>query len=130
MHGRNLVLTAALLGFSGVALGAFGAHGLQATLEATGRAATFETASRYHLIHALAMLGAAWLAGQTPGRWARLAGWYFAAGTLVFSGSLYLLAVSDVGWLGAVAPVGGALLLAGWACLGWAAWQASPNSSP
>lgn len=122
---KTLILIAAVLGFTGVALGAFGAHGLQSTLEANGRAGTFNTASEYHLIHALAILAAAWLASLDGSGTilARRAGWVFLAGTLIFSGSLYLLAILDIGLFGATAPIGGILLLAGWGLLGWSAWR-------
>ncbi len=120
---RTFVVLAAGFAFVGVALGAFGAHGLANVLEANGRAATFDTASQYHLMHALALLGAAWAADRWPGRLTRWAGGLFAAGMILFSGSLYVLAIFNVGFMGAVAPLGGALLLAGWLCLGLAAWN-------
>ncbi len=119
---RLFIIIAAALGFTGVALGAFGAHGLQATLEANERVNTFETAARYHMVHALAIMAVAWLTTQTGGDWPRRAGLLLTAGTLVFSGSLYLLAIFDWGFMGAVAPVGGVLLVAGWACIGVAGW--------
>lgn len=120
---RVFTIIAAGLAFIGVALGAFGAHGLAATLEASGRADTFDTANQYHLIHALALLGAAWAAERWPGRAARWAGYLFVLGVLLFSGSLYVLAIFDIGFMGAVAPLGGAALLGGWLCLGLAAWR-------
>jgi uncharacterized membrane protein YgdD (TMEM256/DUF423 family) len=119
---RQFVVGAAVLGFLGVALGAFGAHGLEPTLEANGRLDTFATASRYHMYHALALVAVAWFNTHTPSRLARWSGYLLLAGTLVFSGSLYVLAVADLSIMGAVAPIGGALLLAGWGCLGLAAW--------
>ena len=100
---------AAMLGFSGVALGAFGAHGLRSILETHGTEAIWQTAVIYHLIHAVAVLAA--------GSVRPLAAKFWAAGVLVFSGSLYILAVTGVRWLGAVTPVGGVLLLAGWVIL-------------
>lgn len=122
---RTFIVIAALLGASGVGLGAFGAHSLGAVLEANGRAATFDTATHYHLIHALALLAAAWLDEQHPGQWTRRAGWLFILGVILFSGSLYLLAIFNLRFMGAVAPFGGAALMAGWACLGWSAWRRS-----
>lgn len=124
---RNFILIAAVLGFLGVALGAFGAHALDATLQANGRADTFDTANHYHLIHALAIIAAAWVESRTSSdnptakRWGRLAGWFFLAGEVLFSGSLYILAIFNLGFMGAVAPFGGFALLAGWASLGLAA---------
>jgi uncharacterized membrane protein YgdD (TMEM256/DUF423 family) len=112
----------ALSGFIGVALGAFAAHGLKERLDAS-LLAVFETGVRYQMYHALALLGAGYAAAKWPGSAALAAGWLFAAGTLVFSGSLYLLALSGLRWLGAVTPVGGLAFLAGWLCLAWAAWR-------
>ena len=100
-----------------VAAGAFGAHALRSRL-APDLLAVFETAARYQMYHALALLAVAWAADRWPGQSVRWAGWLFAIGTVLFSGSLYLLALSGVRWLGAVTPLGGAALLAGWACLG------------
>lgn len=120
---RQFIIIAAVLGFFGVALGAFGAHGLEPTLEANGRTDTFETAARYHMYHALALIGVAWLAKQYQTRIVTWGGYLLTAGVLIFSGSLYILAIADLGFMGAVAPIGGAALLAGWGCIGYAAWQ-------
>ncbi len=103
-----------------VAAGAFGAHALRARLD-PGALAVFETGARYQMYHALALLAVAWLAERGGGGVARTAGWCFLGGTVLFSGSLYLLAVSGMGWLGAVTPLGGGLFLAGWLTLAWAA---------
>lgn len=102
---------------------AFGTHALRASLEASGRFDTYETALQYHLIHALALLGAAWVAERYPGRWSTWAGWLLTAGVILFSGSLYILAIGNLSFMGAVAPLGGTCLLAGWAALGMAAWR-------
>lgn len=99
-----------------VAAGAFGAHAFRSRL-APDLLAVFETATRYQMYHALALLAVAWAADRWPGPAVRRAGWLFVAGTALFSGSLYLLALSGVRWLGAITPIGGAALLAGWACL-------------
>lgn len=106
----------------GVAAGAFGAHGLRARL-APEMLVVWETAVRYQLVHALALLATAWALTRWPGRPAELAGWLFVAGTLLFSGSLYALSVSGQRWLGAVTPFGGLAFLAGWASLIWAAYH-------
>lgn len=111
----RLVFAAAILGLSGVLLGAFGAHALGLAGKPLD---TWHTAGQYHLGHALAALLAA-LLGATR------AGWLFVAGTLVFSGSLYLLVVTGAKWLGAVTPVGGALFLVGWGMLAAAAIKPS-----
>ena len=120
---RTWIIAAAIAGGLGVALGAFGAHGLEATLAATGRADTFETASRYHLIHALALLLAGLGGAQLDPRPLRWAGWAFIVGLFLFSGSLYILAVFDLGIMGAIAPLGGAAFIIGWVCVGLAAWR-------
>lgn len=112
----------ALSGFVAVALGAFAAHGLKARLS-PDLLATFEVGVRYQMFHALALLGAGWAATRWPGGAVTAAGWLFVAGTALFSGSLYILALSGIRWLGAVAPVGGLALLAGWLCLAWGAWK-------
>lgn len=99
-----------------VAAGAFGAHGLRARLS-PDLLAVFETAARYQMYHALALLAVGWAVTRWPGPWPVRAGWLFAVGTLLFSGSLYALALSGMRWLGAVTPLGGVAFLAGWACL-------------
>ncbi len=109
-------------GFVGVGLGAFGAHGLKTRL-APDMLAIFEVGVRYQMVHALALLAVGWACTRWPGAAATASGWLFVAGTLVFSGSLYALALSGARWLGAVTPVGGVALLAGWLCLAWAAWK-------
>jgi uncharacterized membrane protein YgdD (TMEM256/DUF423 family) len=99
-----------------VAAGAFGAHGLRARLS-PDLLAVFETAARYKMYHALALLAVGWAVTRWPGPWPVRAGWLFAVGTLVFSGSLYALALSGMRWLGTVTPLGGLAFLAGWTCL-------------
>ena len=114
------LLLASLNGLLGVAAGAFGAHALKSRLP-PDLLAVFETGARYQLVHGAALLGVAWLASVQPGRVATLAGACFAAGTVLFSGSLYALALTGVRALGAITPLGGACFLAGWALLGVAA---------
>ena len=99
-----------------VAAGAFGAHGFRARLS-PDLLAVFETAARYQMYHALALLAVGWAVTRWPGPWPVRAGWLFAVGTLLFSGSLYALALSGMRWLGAVTPLGGLAFLAGWTCL-------------
>jgi uncharacterized membrane protein YgdD (TMEM256/DUF423 family) len=99
-----------------VAAGAFAAHALRARL-APDLLAVFETAARYQMYHALGLIAAAWAVTRWPGPWPLRAGWLFLAGTILFSGSLYALALSGVRWLGAVTPFGGLAFLAGWICL-------------
>ncbi len=102
--------------FLAVAAGAFGAHALRARLspELLG---VFETGARYQMYHALALLAVGWAVAQWPGALPRAAGWLFVLGTVLFSGSLYALALSGARWLGAITPLGGVALLAGWVCL-------------
>lgn len=120
---KTFMLVAAGLGALGVGLGAFGAHGLAAVLEANGRADTFETATHYLMVHALALLILTGLETKLPVQWLRRAGYLFIAGVIIFSGSLYILAIFNVRFMGAVAPIGGTALIVGWICLGIAAWQ-------
>ena len=120
---RRFILIAAVVGFFGVALGAFGAHGLKATFEANGRGDTFQTATEYQMLHALALLAVAWISSQYPGKFIQWAGYLFLIGVILFSGSLYILSIFDLSFMGAVAPFGGVSLLGGWFCLGWAAFH-------
>ena len=106
-----------MLGFLGVTLGAFGAHALRSRLSPE-MLAVFETGVRYQMYHTFAVLIVAAAIGRIgDASLLVLAGWFFFAGILLFSGSLYALALTGVGVLGAVTPVGGLLFLIGWACL-------------
>lgn len=119
-----LLIIAGLLGFTGVALGAFGAHGLKQTLESTGQLKTWEKAVFYQMTHAVALLALA-MAGQ-PLRATALIGWFWIAGTVCFSGSLYWLALGGpVRLLWPITPLGGLALLTGWAWLVVAAFRES-----
>ena len=118
MTARFLIQLAALLGGLGVAIGAFGAHALRPMLEASHRFDTFETAVRYQFYHALALLGIGILWAQRPElRHLGTTGALWLGGVLLFSGSLYLLCFTGITKLGAVAPVGGLLLIGGWLSL-------------
>lgn len=119
---RGFLMLAAFFGFTGVALGAFAAHGLKSRLSAE-YLAIFHTGVTYQLVHTLALLGVALLAAQIPGRLITWAGASFAIGILLFSGSLYLLTMTGVSKLGIVTPFGGLAFLVGWVCLGLAAWR-------
>jgi len=121
---RLWLLLSAVAGFSGVALGAFAAHGLKSRLTPE-YLAVFQTGTHYQLIHALALFGVALLATRLPGRAVNLAGGCFALGILLFSGSLYLLTLTGATGLGVITPFGGLAFLAGWLCLGLAAWRIS-----
>jgi uncharacterized membrane protein YgdD (TMEM256/DUF423 family) len=108
--------------FIGVALGAFAAHGLKTRL-AENLLAAFETGVRYQLFHALALLAVGLAYGRWPGPVMAASGYLFVAGTVLFSGSLYALSLSELRWLGAITPLGGIAFLGGWLCLAWAVFK-------
>jgi uncharacterized membrane protein YgdD (TMEM256/DUF423 family) len=110
----------ALSGFSAVALGAFGSHGLRGRLT-PDMLDVFQSAVSYQFYHSLAWLAVVLLGLHCPSRWLRLSGSCFGIGILLFCGSLYVLALSGIHWLGAVTPLGGLAFLAGWLLLGLAA---------
>lgn len=115
MHKR-LLITAAILGFLSVALGAFGAHTLKEYIDASSLA-VFETGVRYQFYHVFAIALAGMVYAYFPGKKIVLAGNLFLLGTCLFSGSLYILAVSSIRWLGAITPLGGLAYMAGWLLL-------------
>ncbi len=117
---RRFLTLGALSAFIAVAAGAFGAHALRARLD-PGMLAAFETGARYQMYHALALLVVAWASERWPGRLTAAAGWSFVTGTLLFSGSLYAMALTGQRALGAITPLGGVAFLAGWLCLALAA---------
>jgi uncharacterized membrane protein YgdD (TMEM256/DUF423 family) len=120
---------AGILGATGVTTGALAAHALENSLSVDDLA-TFETASRYQVYHALALLGVAWSRTQWGGRLTTFAGVSFSGGVVLFSGSLYLLALTDVSIFGAVAPLGGASLIAGWVFLGLSGFRRPLDQNP
>lgn len=119
-----LVAGASLAGIA-VAAGAFGAHGLKDRLAASGQAENWETACRYAMVHALALLVVGLLAAIRPPAPASLtvAAWFFFGGTLIFSGCLAALALSGIKILGAIVPIGGVLMIAGWVLFALAGWR-------
>lgn len=119
---RTWFAVGSILATLAVAAGAFGAHGLENRLSADDLD-TYQTAARYHMYHALGLLAVAYAAQRFGGGLVSAAGWLFIAGIVLFSGSLFLLALSGIKILGAVAPIGGTCFLAGWACLAVAAWR-------
>jgi uncharacterized membrane protein YgdD (TMEM256/DUF423 family) len=126
MTGKLFLSLGSLGGLLAVAFGAFGAHALRGRLDdyATG---VFETAVQYQFFHSLALLAVGLLALNQPATTLmRSSGWLFLTGIVIFSGSLYLLSLTGMRWLGAVTPIGGLAFIAGWACLAAAAWQLAP----
>jgi len=120
MRGAPLfLLLGAVYGLLGVAFGAFGAHALRSRL-APDMLAVYHTGVEYQFYHAFALLAVGVLCTVRPGPGLGVAGWCFGLGVLLFSGSLYLLALTGTRWLGAITPVGGLLFLVGWAALIWA----------
>jgi len=119
---RLWLLLSACAGFTGVALGAFAAHGLKHQLT-PAYLAVFQTGAHYQLVHALALFGVGLLALLRPAPLVNCAGALFTLGIALFSGSLYALTLSGIGALGMVTPFGGLAFLAGWLCLGIAAWK-------
>lgn len=120
---RTFATWGGVLGFLAVALGAFGAHGLRDRLS-TESMAIYQTGVQYHMLHALALLAVAAMADKI--RNAATIGWLFIFGVLIFSGSLYLLAITGQNWLGAITPLGGICFLAGWGMLAYGA-KRGPN---
>jgi uncharacterized membrane protein YgdD (TMEM256/DUF423 family) len=118
---KTFLFVAAVMGVVGVGLGAFGAHGLRGRLSPE-MLTVFETGVRYHMYHALALMAVAALMPRLDGRAIVIAGWSFTAGIVLFSGSLYALALTGVTTLGAVTPLGGVAFLIGWVCLAVAAF--------
>jgi len=122
---RRWLVFGAVLGGLAVACGAFGDHALKAHFAADGslspaeehQLAVWEIAARYEMYHALALLAVGILAGRSDQRLLHIAGWLFTVGTVIFSGCMYALALTGQRWLGAIVPIGGISLIAGWVCL-------------
>ena len=121
---RTFLLLGSIAGALAVAVGAFGAHALRGRVSEE-MLSTFEIGARYQMYHALALLAVAWVFSRWPGPAVSTAGWLFVAGIVLFSGSLYLLALTGQRWLGAVTPLGGLCFLAGWILLAWVVGAAS-----
>ncbi|HUK21461.1 MAG TPA: DUF423 domain-containing protein [Gemmatimonadales bacterium] len=119
---RLFAVCGALSGAAGVAAGAFGAHALRSRLP-PDLLAVFETGARYQLYHALALVAVGLALGRWPAAPVRAAGWLFLAGTVLFSGSLYVLALTGARWFGAITPLGGLCLIAGWLALAAGMWR-------
>ena len=121
---KTFAILGAVLMVLGVGAGAFGAHALSGHFDKYPQLeATYQTAVRYHLIHGLALFAVAWAAGRWPSSLVNISGWLIVAGILIFSGSLYMLAMTDTSWLGAITPLGGATFIGGWILLAIAIWR-------
>ncbi|MEO5968813.1 MAG: DUF423 domain-containing protein [Bdellovibrionia bacterium] len=120
---KQWLMIGTLSGFFGVVLGAFGAHALKASLDEKALA-VYHTAVQYHMIHALALIGLGLWAGQNPLVNTQVAGWGFTLGIMVFSGSLYVLAITQLKFLGAITPIGGVSFLVGWIAFAFLVWKA------
>ncbi len=126
---RVWLIIAAIDGFLAVAAGAFAVHALHGEIPSRAEE-VFQTAAAYQMYHALALLAVAWVADRARSQAARVAGWSFVLGTLLFSGSLYALALTGIEWLGAITPLGGVAFLVGWGCLAWAGVGARRKGAP
>jgi uncharacterized membrane protein YgdD (TMEM256/DUF423 family) len=123
---RQILVSGALIALAGVAVGAFGAHGLRSLLSEP-MLNVFETGVRYHLIHALGMLIAGLSLAYAPARWFTYAAWAFSLGIILFSGSLYMLSISGLRTLGMITPLGGLCFLVGWGLLARGYWTSFPS---
>lgn len=125
-QARVFLTIGGISGLLAVALGAFGAHGLENKLTAN-LLETYSTGNVYHFYHTFALLAVGFAAYRTKGRLLMASGSCFIAGTLLFSGSLYVLAITGIGVLGAITPIGGVLLIVGWALFAAAVYNAAPR---
>jgi uncharacterized membrane protein YgdD (TMEM256/DUF423 family) len=118
MNVKQILQLAGISGAIAVGLGAFGAHSLEAILIQNGRLDTFQTAVNYHFYHTLALFGIGVLASVKPGwKGISFAAWSMVLGILIFSGSLYVLSLTGITWLGAITPLGGLAFILGWSSL-------------
>ena len=122
MTPRIFFIAGSVSAFLAVALGAFAAHTLKQKLDSE-LFSVFEVGVRYHFYHALALFVVSWSILQFPSANVTPAGLFFIAGTILFSGSLYVLSITGLRWLGMITPLGGLCFLAGWAWLAWTAWK-------
>lgn len=132
MTGRSsaqrFLLIGAILAGSGVAAGAFGAHALKEILDAP-MLQVFETATRYVMYHAFGLCIVSWAIDRYPEQRLEKSGWLFLLGILLFSGSLYVVSLAGIRWMGAVTPIGGLAFMIGWILLGWGVWRDGPPRS-
>jgi uncharacterized membrane protein YgdD (TMEM256/DUF423 family) len=121
---KTFIILGAVLAALSVGLGAFGAHGLNSILTANNRIGNWETAAQYHMYHALALIVVGLLYYQFPARELVWCGWLLIVGILLFSGSLYVLSLTNITKLGAITPLGGLSFLVAWGLLIWGVWKA------
>lgn len=124
MTDKFFIQTGSILGALSVMVGAFGAHAFKTMLEASGRADTFETAVKYQFYHALALVLIGVLLQNTSvyaAKWYNWSGYSLLAGTIIFSGALYIICFTGIKAFGAIAPIGGTLMIVGWALMFWGA---------
>jgi len=114
---KTVIITGAILGGLGVILGAFGAHALKETLTASGRLDTYETAVKYQMYHSLALVLLGIIMSQFEHKMLNYSAYAFIVGMVIFSGSLYILCATGITKLGAITPIGGLFLIAGWVLL-------------
>lgn len=114
MSAKTVLIIAGIMGALSVGIGAFGAHGLEATLTANNRIDTFETGVKYQFYHTLALVLLGLLMLNVQHQYLNYAAWSFIAGTIIFSGSLYVLSLTNMTWLGAITPIGGLAFILGW----------------
>ena len=121
---RIFIIIGSVVMFLAVGFGAFGTHALSDYfLDNPDLKSSYDTAVRYQVIHGLAIFAAAWVVQRWPVTSASIAGWLFVLGIVLFSGSLYILALSGLGWMGAITPIGGLCFLAGWVLIAVTAWR-------
>ena len=131
MNGAGWIRAGAVAGFLAVGLGAFGAHGFKERLEELGQLDNYQTAFEYHMAHALAVIAVGLLGLHLDrSRSIQIAGWSFLVGIVIFSGSLYILALTGLRWLGAITPIGGVAFLVGWTALAISAGKSAKSPSP
>lgn len=114
---KKIIQIAAVFGMAAVIIGAFGAHILEPYLIKINRLGTFETAVRYHFYHTLALVFISVLSFHIQSKWLKWSALFFIAGIVIFSGSLYMLCLTNTPWLGAVTPIGGVSFIFGWFCI-------------
>ena len=121
---KIFIVVASLSACIAVGLGAFAAHALKEKLS-PDLFSIWEVGVRYHMYHALGLIAVAWVVAQFPESNAAIAGWFFVGGTVIFSGSLYVLSLTGERWIGAITPLGGVCFLIGWVWLAWSVWRSS-----